>query len=119
MMLMDLRHIRHQKTGTENGYLEGGLTGVWLDRCASAFACGNDAANPKQEVSEMEVRHRIQQGPTRAIVLVLAVMAAVVVALAVVGVRVSVPTHPQNSTVAPLAQVVGSGMEPDTRDAYS
>jgi hypothetical protein len=66
----------------------------------------------------MEVRHRIRRAPTRAIVLVLAVIAAMVVALAAVGVRISAPTHPQNSTVAPPTEVVGPGMEPDTRDAY-
>jgi hypothetical protein len=66
----------------------------------------------------MEIRDRIQQAPARAIVLVLAFMAALVIALAAVGVRFSVPTHPQNSTVAPPTQGVGSGMEPDTRDAY-
>lgn len=66
----------------------------------------------------MEVRQRIQARPTRAIVLLLAVIGAVAVALAVSLAHVSTPTHPQNGIVAPPPHVVGPGMEPDTRDAY-
>lgn len=66
----------------------------------------------------MEVRHRIQQAPARAIVLALALMSAVVVALAVLGVRLSMPAQSENGTVPAPTHVVGSGMEPDTRDAY-
>jgi hypothetical protein len=73
---------------------------------------------PKEEVSQMEVRHRIEQSPVRAIVLVLALAAALVITLAAVGVRPWMASHPEKSTVPAPTQVVGSGMEPDTRDAY-
>src|SRR5262249_29960460 len=106
---MDLRHIRHQKTGTENRYPGGVLTAGWFDPARlSLLLAAIGPLVPKEEVSQMEVRHRAQQAPIRAIVLALALMSAVVVALAVLGVRLSMPAHSENSTVPAPTQVVGS-----------
>ncbi len=66
----------------------------------------------------MEIRQRIQAAPARAIVLVLALIAAAAIALTSAGVRFSAPVHTEKG-ITPLQQhVVGPGMEPDTRESY-
>lgn len=119
MRPIDVRHIRHQEIGTENGYLGGVLTA----RCIgphplNVSLAAAEAVSPKQEVSHMEIRQRIQSAPTRAIVLVLALIAAVAIALTIAGVRLSAPVHTEKGITPMRPHVVGPGMEPDTRDAY-
>lgn len=64
----------------------------------------------------MEIQRRAQVGPVRMIALVLALAAAILVALAALGVRPPAVAQPASRTTPPAVHTVGVGKEPDTAD---